>query len=469
MERQRTGAARVLRPKSRRRVEQRLARAPRRPQGRLIASGFLILISIGTALLMLPLSRSGPGHADLVTALFTSTSAACVVGLSVVDTGTYWSGFGQAVLLLLMQFGGLGIMAGASLIGIAVSRRLGLRTRVMAAAETRTVDLADVRRVVIGVTSLSLSIELVVAVLLTARFSLGYDLSFGTALWNGVFHAVSSFNNAGFSLFAGNLTDFVGDPWVCLPIDVAVILGGLGFPVLFEIFRDRKRRRARGFSPNARITLAMTAGLLTVGTVAILLTERANPLTLGPLDLGTRVLASFTQSVMPRTAGFNSLDYGVMTGMTIAITIALMFIGGSSASTAGGIKVGTAAVAASAVWAQLRGDEDAVLAHRTMPRDLVRQAFTLITLFSLTLFVGIIVLLSLSDLNTENATFSATSAITTTGLATVNIGLLPDPALLVLTALMFIGRLGPVSLGASLALRETHRRFRYPEGRPNVG
>ena len=452
-----------------RRIEQRLARAPRRPPGQLVALGFLAVIGIGTLLLWTPMARSGPGNAALLDALFTATSATCVVGLAVVDTGTHWTHFGQVVILLLIQVGGLGIMAGASLIGIAVSRRLGLRTRVMAAAETRTVDLSDVRRVVVGVTTISLTIEAIVAVLLTLRFALGYDEPWGTAAWNGVFHAVSSFNNAGFSLFPNGLMPFVSDPWVCLPIDAAVILGGLGFPVLFEVFRDRARWRRRGFSPNTRTTLGMTAGLLVFGTVAVYLTERANPLTLGPLNPATRLLASFTQSVMPRSAGFNTLDYSVMTAATLFITMALMFIGGSSASTAGGIKVGTAAIAASSVWAQVRGDDDTVLAKRTVPDAVIRQAYALIFVYGATLFVGILAVMVLSDAGSGEVAFDVTSALTTTGLSTGLTSTLPEPALLVMTVLMFIGRLGPVSLGAALALRSHQRRFRYPEGRPNVG
>jgi trk system potassium uptake protein len=452
-----------------RRLEQRLARAPRRPPGQLVALGFLTLIGLGSLLLWTPMARSGPGSANLMDALFTATSATCVVGLTVVDTGTHWSHFGQVVILVLIQVGGLGIMAGASLIGIAVSRRLGLRTRVMAAAETRTVDLSDVRRVVLGVTTISLTIEAVVAVLLTLRFALGYDEPWKSAAWDGVFHAVSSFNNAGFSLFASGLTPFVSDPWVCLPIDAAVILGGLGFPVLFEVFRDRTRWRRRGFSPNTRSALGMTAGLLVLGTVAVFVTERANPLTLGPLNPGTRLLASFTQSVMPRSAGFNTLDYSAMTASTLLITMALMFIGGSSASTAGGIKVGTAAIAASSVWGQLRGDDDTVLARRTVPDAVVRQAYALIFVYGATVFVGILAVLALSDAGSGDAAFEVTSALTTTGLSTGVTGALPAPALLVLTVLMYVGRLGPVSLGAALALRNNQRRFRYPEGRPNVG
>jgi potassium uptake TrkH family protein len=437
----------------------------------IVALAFLLLITVGTVLLLLPVARSGPGGAHLADALFTATSSACVVGLAVVDTGTYWTGFGQGVILALVQAGGLGIMAGASLVGIAVSRRLGLRTQVMAAEETQTLALSDVRRVVLGVTRLSLGFEAVVALVLTLRFALGYDLSWGQATWDGVFHAVSGFNNAGLSLFPDGLTEFVTDPWICLPIDVAVILGGLGFPVLFEVFSDRRRWRGRRrrLSPNTRVVIAGSATLLVAGTFLFWVTEHDNQQTIGPLDGWGALLASFTQSVMPRSAGLNSVNFGAVHQTTLVVTTALMFVGGASASTAGGIKVGTAAVAGASVWAQLRGDEDTVLAGRTVPKDVVRQAYSLIFLFALTLLVGIVVLLGLSDVDVGTAMFETTSALTTTGLSTGITPELPNPALVVLTVLMYVGRLGPVSLGAALALRHRQRLFRYPEGRPHVG
>ncbi len=451
------------------RVEQRLARTQRRAPGQTVVFGFAALVLVGTVLLWLPLSKQGRGPTGLLDSLFTATSAVCVVGLTVVDTGTHWSTFGQATILVLMQVGGLGIMVGASLVGIAVSRRLGLRTRVMTAAATRTVGLSDVRRVVMGVVAVSLSIEGLVAAALTLRFWLGYQLSLPTALWDGVFHSVSAFNNAGFSLFTDGLVPYVSDPWICLPIDIAIILGGLGFPVLFEIFKDHRRRSGRRLTPNSRLTLQATAGLLTVGTFGFLMTEWGNSATLGPLGVGSRMLAAFTQGVVPRTAGFNTLDFASMRPSTLLVTMGLMFIGGATASTAGGIKVGTFMVALTSVWAQVRGDDDTVLAQRTVSPGVVRQAYSLIFLFSTALFLGVVALIVLSSMTGEQAAFQATSALTTTGLSTVQIGSLPDPALGVLTVMMFIGRLGPVYVGAAFALRQRRRRFRYPEGIHHVG
>ena len=221
-------------------------------------------IACGTGLLLLPIARSGPGGAGVLEALFTATSAVCVTGLVVVDTPVYWSGFGQAVILVLIQVGGFGIMTLASIVGLLISRRLGLRSRLIAAAETKHTGLADLRGVVIGVAKVSLLFEAVTALLLTARFLLGYQEPPLRALYLGVFHAVSSFNNAGFALFSDNLIGFVDDPWICLPISAAVISGGLGFPVLFEL--RRRWRRPREWSLHTRLTCAVTVVLLVAGT-----------------------------------------------------------------------------------------------------------------------------------------------------------------------------------------------------------
>ena len=221
------------------RVQRRLTSlVPRlRHPAQVVVAGFAGAVAVGTLLLLLPASRSGAGSANLIDALFTATSAVCVTGLITVDTPVYWSGFGQAVILGLIQIGGFGIMALATLLGLLVSRRLGLRTRLNTAAEVRSLGLSDVRHVLLGVARTSLLFEAVGALMLTARFATQYDEPVGRALWLGVFHAVSAFNNAGFALYSDNLIGFATDPLVSVPVCVLVIAGGLGFPVLFEFRR----------------------------------------------------------------------------------------------------------------------------------------------------------------------------------------------------------------------------------------
>jgi Trk-type K+ transport system membrane component len=231
-----------------------------RHPGQAVAAAFLVGIAVGTGLLLLPIARAGPGGAGVVEALFTATSAVCVTGLTVVDTGTYWSGFGQAVILGLIQVGGFGIMTLASLLGLLVARRMGLRARLTAAAETHSVGLGDVRTVLIGVAVISSVVETITAAVLTARFALGYGEPLPRALYLGVFHAVSAFNNAGFGLYADNLVGFATDWWICAPIMLAVIIGGLGFPVILEL--RRRLRHPGSWSVHTKITVLMTVLLL---------------------------------------------------------------------------------------------------------------------------------------------------------------------------------------------------------------
>ena len=431
-----------------------------------MVSAFMTAAAVGTLLLMLPVSRAGEGAAPFVTALFTATSAVCVTGLTTVDTATYWSTTGQAVILALIQVGGFGIMTLASLIALFLSRRMGLRTRLTAAAETRSVGLGDVRRVLRGVFLITVAVESTVAVLLTLRFRVTYDDTWGSATWHGVFHAVSSFNNAGFALFSDNLMGFLTDGFVLMPISVAVVVGGVGFPVLVEVMRNR---RARTWSLHTRLTLLMTAALLVGGTVFITLTEWGNPGTLGPLDPAHKLLGGWFHAVQPRTAGFNAWDYGAVTDETLLGTIMLMFVGGGSAGTAGGLKVTTFIVLFFVIVAEVRGDEDVIAFDRRIDHRVVRQATTVALLGVAAVVGGTMLLTELTDLPLRDVLFETTSAFATVGLSTGITPKIGDAGQLVLVGLMFLGRLGPITLVSALALRERNRRYRYPEGAPLIG
>jgi len=414
---------------------------------------------------MLPNARSGPGSASPLQALFTATSALCVTGLTVVDTATYWSTFGQVIILVMIQVGGFGVMTLATLLGLVISRRLGLRSRLLAAKETKSIGLGDVRSVLIGVASISLTVEAVTALALTVRFATAYDNSWTHALWLGVFHAVSAFNNAGFALFSDNLMGFATDPWICLPIALAVIIGGIGFPVILEILR----RRRGPWGVHTRLTLTMTAILLVGGTLFVTIAEWSNPNTLGAFEPAGRALAGFFQAVMPRTAGFNSVDPGDMNTGTLLGVDVLMFIGGGSASTAGGIKVGTFAVLLLVIIAELRGDPDANLYDRRLPISTIRQALSVALLSVAAVVVSTLVIAMTSPYTLDQILYEVVSAFATVGLTT---GITPDlhPAQqLILVLLMFAGRLGPVTFASALVLRERQRLFRRPEGRPLIG
>jgi trk system potassium uptake protein len=424
-------------------------------------------VVVGTLLLMMPVSRVGPDGAPLVTALFTATSAVCVTGLITVDTPTYWSGFGQAVILLLIQAGGFGIMTLASLVGLLLSRRMGLRTRLTAAAETKSLGIGDVRAVLVGVAKVSLLFESVTAALLTARFLIGYDEAWPRAIYHGVFHAVSAFNNAGFALYSDSLMGFVNDPWICVPIAAAVIFGGLGFPVLFEL--RRQLGRPRQWSLHTKLTMGTTAALLLLGTLFVTFSEWSNPGTLGPLNASGRILAGFFQAVMPRTAGFNSVDYGEMRDGTLLGTDVLMFIGGGSAGTAGGIKVTTFIILFFVIYAEVRGERHVNAADRRIGERVQRQALTVALLSVGLVMAATLLLLQIADLPTRDVLFESVSAFATVGLSTGITADLPSAGQLVLVVLMFVGRLGPITLVSALALRESQRRYTLPEGRPLIG
>ena len=432
-----------------------------------IVSAFGAVVVVGTVLLMLPVARAGEGGAPFITAVFTATSAVCVTGLVTVDTPSYWSGFGEVVILGLIQVGGFGIMTLASLVGLLVSRRLGLRTRLTAAAETKSLGLGDVRAVLVGVAKVSLLVEALVAVVLTVRLVVGYDYSLGRAAYHGVFHAISAFNNAGFALYSDSLVRFVTDPWICLPIAFAVILGGLGFPVVLELRRQLGRPRA--WSLHTRLTVTTYAALLVIGTLFVTASEWDNPGTLGALDTPGRMLAGFFHAVMPRTAGFNSLDVGAMEQGTLLGTIILMFIGGGSAGTAGGIKVTTFVLLFFVISAEVRGEREVNAGDRRVSERTQRQALT-VALMSVGLVMSAtLLLLDLTGLPLGDVLFESVSAFATVGLSTGITGQLPTSAQLVLVGLMFVGRLGPITLVSALALRDRTLRYSLPEGRPLIG
>ncbi|MFY1635818.1 TrkH family potassium uptake protein [Solwaraspora sp. WMMB335] len=444
-----------------------MRRSLRNP-ARIVPIAFLGAIGVGTVLMMLPASRPGADPAPFITALFTATSAVCVTGLAVTDTSTYWSPVGLVLITLLTQLGGFGIMSMATLLGLLISRRLGLRSRLTAQAETSSLGLSDVRQVLVRIASTMLAFEAVITVVLAARLWLGYGYPPGRALWYGVFHAVQAFNNGGFALYPDGLVQFVGDWWVCLPLIIGVVVGGLGFPALFEMVRER--RTPRSWSVHTRLTVWGTLTLIGTGFGCVLVFEWANPRTLGPLDLPTKLLAALFQDVMARSGGFNTVDTAGLNPETTLVSIAMMFIGGGSASTAGGIKVTTFFLLAFVIWSELRGEHDVIIGRRRIAAASQRQAVTVALLGVALVGAGTLALIGLTDgLGTDQVLYEVTSAFGTAGLSTGITGELPWAAQALLALLMFIGRIGSVTLGSAIALNTRTRRFHYPEERPIVG
>jgi len=434
---------------------------------RAVALGFLLAILLGTVLLMLPWSHAQGQAAPWMVAFFTSVSAVCVTGLVVVDTGTYWSTFGQSVIMVLFQIGGFGMMTAATLLGLMVNRSLRLRTKLITQVETHTLGLGDVSSVAKLVLVVTLVAELLVAALLTLRLHLGYDLQWSEAAWSGLFHAVSAYNNAGFSIHPDSLVRYAADTLILVPVMLAIVVGGIGFPVLHDL--RLKVRDPRHWSLHTKLTLLGTGLLLIIGFVAVLLFEWTNPKTLGGMPLLDKILSAAFASVSARTAGFNSIDIGALTHESWALHYFLMFIGGGSAGTAGGVKVGTAAILALLVIAEIRGHSDSEAFGRRVGPSAQRQAITVLVLGSAMVMLGTLVLLRTTDLPTDQVIFEVISAFGTVGLSTGITADLPASGQIMLTLLMYFGRVGTITLATSLVLGERRMPYRYAEEHPIVG
>jgi trk system potassium uptake protein TrkH len=425
-------------------------RKPRSPAVILLV-GFAVLIAIGTALLALPISTAPGASTSLLTALFTATSAVCVTGLVVVDTATHWSPFGQAVILALMQIGGFGFMTGSTFILLLLAGgRTALRDRLLAQATTDTPNLGGVIGLIKRVAVFTLIVEavgaLVLAGLLVARGEQPLH-----AVISGVFHAVSAFNNGGFDLTGDfrSLTGYADDAPVLLAVAALFVLGGLGFAIVGDI--AAKRQWAR-LALETKVVVLTSAALLVGGALLIGLFEWSNPQTLGPLAVHDRVVnAIFTSAT--RTAGFNSIPTEHMLEISLVIMIPLMFIGGASGSTAGGIKVNTFSLLLIAILSTARGNPSAQAFGRRIPHIVVYRAIAVALLSIAVVFiVGLGLELTAGGRLIDRA-FEAVSALGTVGLSTGLTRELPEPAQLIVVAAMFVGRLGPLTLVIALTAR----------------
>jgi potassium uptake TrkH family protein len=395
----------------------------------------------------------------------------CVTGLTVVDTGVHWSAMGEIVILVLIQLGGLGIMTLASTIVLVLNRRLGVASRLVTQTETGSLHVGEIRPFIFAIVRFSLVFEAIGATVLAIRFLTAYDYSVAEAVWHGVFHSVSAFNNAGFGLRSDNMTLFVEDWWVNGTIGALIVFGGLGFPVMLELlarYRTPRRRRQR-LSLHSRLTLGATAVLIVAGTIALSLSEWTNPNTFGKLSTADSIVSAAFHSIQTRTAGFNSVDIGAMNPESWLIMSILMFIGGGSASTAGGIKVTTFTIIALMIWAEVRGESDVTVFGRRLGGRPQRQAIALAALALGACVTGGLMIVSMSGVAVDRALFEAISAFGTVGLSTGITAQIGEASQLVLVGLMYLGRLGPLTLGAALVLRSRTRLYRYPEEQPIIG
>ncbi len=438
----------------------------RRPERRwsptkVIALSFFVAILVGTVLLWLPWSHAPGQPITLLDALFTATSALCVTGLTVVDTETAWSTFGRVVIMLLVQVGGLGIVTLSTLVALLLGRRVGFQEKLRAATQVSSDQTGGVLGLVRTIFLLSLGFETLGALLLYPTFAALHGP--GTALFYAFFHAISAFNNAGFALYSDNLMGFVTNPVVTLVIAGLVIFGGLGFIVHLNVWSHLRQGRRFPLTLHSRITLLVTGVLLAFGTLMVLGLEWSNPETLGPLAWPGKLLAAFFQGVTPRTAGFNSLDYGAMREPTLLITMLLMFIGGSPASTAGGIKTVTFFVLVASAWSLVRGRGELSVFRRRVSIATVVKAGS-VALLSTAIVMSALFILTLSEsLPLLYIMFEAFSAFGTVGLSMNATVELTEVGQLVVIVLMYLGRIGPLTFALALVQDPKHDRLKYPD------
>lgn len=436
----------------------------------MVALMFAAIILLGALLLTLPAASRDGVSCGLRPALFTATSATCVTGLVLYDTWSQWSGFGQVVILCLIQIGGLGFMSVATLLIFLLRRKVSLRQRLMIAQSLSVSDIMGVVRlqklVIVG----SFCVEAVGALILTLRFWPAYGL--GKALSWGVFHSVSAFCNAGFDIFGSiapgqSLIEFNTDPIVLLTLAALIVIGGLGFLVWENIVQKRSFGKS---SVYARLVLLMTAALLAVGWAGTCLLEWNNPETLGGMTVGEKLLNGFFQSATLRTAGFAAIDQGKLTESGKAFSCVLMFIGGSSGSTAGGIKTVTFLVLVLTIWARARGKSTVCAFKRTIPGEQTQNAMIIaFIVLALAIFGGIFISAT-SPMSFTDAVYEAISALATVGLSAGGTASLSIPAQILIIIYMYFGRVGvlTISLGF-LAGKQAEERFRYAETNLLIG
>ena len=431
----------------------------------MVCLSFFALILFGAILLDLPIASANGERIGFLNAFFTSTSASCVTGLIVANTATQWTAFGKVVIILLIQIGGLGTMVFLSLVAMALNKRIGITERRIIKEQTNADTSKGIIRLVIYIIKFSLAVELIGAILLATKFI--PDFGLGRGILFSLFHSISAFCNAGFDLTGNSLTDYVSDFTVNMTISLLIIFGGLGFTVFIDIYR---KRRFKNLSLHSKVVISFTAILILVGTLAFFLIEYKSPAMLG-LTLKGKILSSFFMSVTARTAGFNTIDLGKMQEGSVIVTIMLMFIGASPASTGGGIKTTTFGVLLSSTISVLRGNKEIEIFHKSISYDTLIKSLCIFTLGSfLVIFSSLwITLIEQGKFLYLDILYEIVSAFGTVGVSRGITADLSSLSKIILIILMYLGRVGAATLGVSIL--DTHRKkhTRYSEGKIIVG
>jgi trk system potassium uptake protein TrkH len=431
---------------------------------RILALGFMTTILLGALLLNLPSASASGESIGFIDALFTSASAVCVTGLVVVNTAEHWTVFGQAVILMLIQIGGLGIMTMATIFALVSGKKISLRERLVIKEQLNQESLSGLVKLVKYVIAMTLFIEFIGAVVLSYVFVPEFGLKQG--IWNSIFHSVSAFCNAGFDITGNSFMDYNDSTIAIVAICFLVVAGGLGFSVIIDLLRHRSWER---FSLHTRLVIIISFLLVVVGTLLILILEWNNPGTLKDMTLADKVRAALFAAVVPRTAGFNSIDVGAMLQATAFFTIILMFIGGSPGSTAGGIKTATFGVVIMATIAIIKGERDIEIYKKRIPQETVFKSLAIVTV-GMGLIIGVSFILTLTESwGFLDTMFEATSAFATVGLSRGLTPNLSNTGKLIIIGTMYAGRVGPLTMAFAFGYNRKHKRYRYSEGHISVG
>lgn len=433
----------------------------------ILVLGFFVVILVGGILLSLPIASKSGESTNFLDAIFTSTSAVCVTGLVTLDTGTYWNEFGQIVIMILIEIGGLGFMSFATFIALLLGKKITLKDRLIMQEAMNTFSIQGLVRMVKYVLGFTFSVQFFGALLLSTQFIPEFGVLKG--IYYSIFHSISAFCNAGFDLFGGfsSVTGYSSNVVVILTLSFLIIIGGLGFTVWLELYNYRGVKK---LSVHSKIVLLITGILLIGGTILMYLFEIHNTKTIGNMSAGDQLINSFFASVSPRTAGFNSISTDDMTTAGKMLTILLMFIGGSPGSTAGGLKTATFGIVVLTVISVIRGREDTEVFGRRFKKDLVYKSFA-VFFIGMTLVLSVTLLLSVTEPNEKfiNILYEATSAFGTVGLTTGVTQRLSSIGKIIIMITMYFGRVGPLTVALAFLRKKKKQTIKYPEGKILIG
>lgn len=429
-----------------------------------LAMGFASLILIGSILLNLPMATKSGESIGYLNALFTSSSAVCVTGLVVVNTGEFWSLFGQIVIIVLIQMGGLGFMTMATIVALILGKKISLKERLIIKEQLNQSSMSGLVRLTRHVIFLTFFVEALGAVLLSTKFIPLYGNAKG--IWFSIFHSVSAFCNAGFDITGNSMVPFQNDVFINLVISALIIIGGIGFAVIFDISKNRK---FSGIGLHSKIVLTMTITLLVLGTIIFYLIEIHNPNTLANLSGKSKLLSSFFQSVVTRTAGFNSLDTSAIRDTSAFLFIIFMFIGAAPGSTGGGIKVTTFGAIVLATITSVKGERDVVAFKKRIADDVVQKSLAIVAISTTLIIIVSFILTVTEDAAFLELLFESTSAFGTVGLSRGVTPHLSEIGKMIIMITMYIGRVGPLTMAFAFGQGKNKRKYRYSEENIMVG